>query len=88
MRTTIDKAGRLVVPKVLRDRLRLEPGTELEIDVVDDRLEISAPRPVATIVEGPGGRPVISAPGAVLTVDEVREWRMRTQDPHDRGVDG
>jgi AbrB family looped-hinge helix DNA binding protein len=48
MRSTIDKAGRLVVPKVLRDTIGLVPG-EVEITVdgaglhiaplADDRLE-------------------------------------------------
>jgi AbrB family looped-hinge helix DNA binding protein len=31
MRTTIDKAGRLVIPKELRQEGGLKPGTELEI---------------------------------------------------------
>lgn len=31
-RITIDRAGRVVIPKLLRDRLRLEPGDTLEID--------------------------------------------------------
>ena len=39
MRTTIDKAGRIVVPKALRDELSLTPGQELEISAVDGRLE-------------------------------------------------
>jgi AbrB family looped-hinge helix DNA binding protein len=48
MRSTIDKAGRIVVPKVLRDTIGLVPG-EVEITVdgaglhiaplADDRLE-------------------------------------------------
>jgi AbrB family looped-hinge helix DNA binding protein len=33
MRTTIDKAGRLVIPAAVRDRTGLTPGTELEISV-------------------------------------------------------
>lgn len=33
MRTTIDKAGRLVIPKALRDRLGLVPG---EVEVFPD----------------------------------------------------
>jgi AbrB family looped-hinge helix DNA binding protein len=37
---TIDKAGRLVLPKVLRDRFRLRPGSRLEIVVRDDHLEL------------------------------------------------
>jgi AbrB family looped-hinge helix DNA binding protein len=31
MRTTIDKAGRVVIPAALRDRTGLVPGTELEV---------------------------------------------------------
>ena len=45
MRTTIDGAGRIVVPKALRDELHLEGGTALEIRVNDGRLEIE---PLAT----------------------------------------
>jgi AbrB family looped-hinge helix DNA binding protein len=45
MKTTIDKAGRLVVPKALRDELGLEAGTRLEIRSREGRLELE---PVAT----------------------------------------
>jgi len=45
MKTTIDQAGRLVVPKPLRDELGLEKGTLLEIKLREGRLEIE---PVAT----------------------------------------
>lgn len=43
MRTTIDKAGRVVVPKALRDELGLRAGQELEVRAVDGRLEIETP---------------------------------------------
>lgn len=33
MVTTIDKAGRVVIPAEIRNRLSLAPGTELEIEV-------------------------------------------------------
>lgn len=39
----IDKAGRLVLPKAVRERLRLVPGTLLSIEVREDHLEL---RPV------------------------------------------
>lgn len=32
MRTTLDRFGRFVMPKNIRDRLGLKPGAELEID--------------------------------------------------------
>ncbi len=32
MKTTLDRFGRVVVPKDIRDRLGLRPGTEVEID--------------------------------------------------------
>jgi len=40
MRTTIDGAGRIVVPKALRDALGLAAGQALEIAARDGRLEI------------------------------------------------
>ena len=32
MKTILDRFGRVVVPKEIRDRLGLNPGTEIEID--------------------------------------------------------
>ena len=47
MRTTIDKAGRVVIPAAVRERVGLRPGTELEITVEETglRIERVAPRP-------------------------------------------
>jgi AbrB family looped-hinge helix DNA binding protein len=55
MRSTIDAAGRVVVPKPIRDALRLRGGEALEIEERDGVIEI---RPAATevdIVETPQG---------------------------------
>ena len=38
MKVSIDKAGRIVVPKAIRDRLGLTAGTELEIADQEDAL--------------------------------------------------
>ncbi len=40
MIVTIDRAGRVVVPKTLRDRFNLRAGTELEIKAVGDGLKL------------------------------------------------
>jgi AbrB family looped-hinge helix DNA binding protein len=39
----LDKAGRIVIPKSLRDELRLEPGDAFELDSVGERVTL---RPV------------------------------------------
>lgn len=62
MKTTIDRSGRIVVPKPLRDALRLEGGTPLEIRIRDGRLEIE---PVSTPM-----RLVRRGRGLVATTDE------------------
>lgn len=43
MRTTIDGAGRIVVPKAIREELGLYGGLELELTAVDGRIEIDVP---------------------------------------------
>src|ERR671913_1174944 len=47
MRTTIDKAGRVVIPAAIRERAKLTPGAELEIteDETGVRLERVAAGP-------------------------------------------
>ena len=53
MNATIDKAGRLVVPKAIRDAARLEPGTRVRFRVVSGRIEIE-PVPLAVALEQEG----------------------------------
>lgn len=73
MRTTIDNAGRVVIPKALRDDAGLEPGTELEIEFRDGRIEIE-PATVTMRVVGRGVDAVIEAQREmpVLTAEDVR----------------
>ena len=42
-RLTIDKAGRVVIPKPLRERLHLEPGDTLEMESAGEQITL---RPV------------------------------------------
>lgn len=73
MRTTIDGAGRLVVPKTLRDRLALGHGGVVDVVERDGVLEI---HPVPATVEvragedGPVAHAVDDLPP--LTDDDVR----------------
>jgi AbrB family looped-hinge helix DNA binding protein len=42
-RLTIDKAGRVVIPKPVREELHLEPGDALDMETVGERITL---RPV------------------------------------------
>ena len=53
MKTTIDRAGRLVVPKKIREAAGIGPGSELTIRVADGRIEIEpAPLEVRLVKRG------------------------------------
>ncbi len=71
MLVSIDSAGRVVVPKRLRDELGLSPNVPLELDVVDGHLELSAPHKPIELVAGPHG-PSIAATGTPITDEDVR----------------
>jgi AbrB family looped-hinge helix DNA binding protein len=69
MRTTIDKAGRLVIPKPLRDELGLRPG-EVEVSAHGAGLRVE---PVTDESLGErDGRLIIPAGGAEVDDDLVR----------------
>ena len=77
MRTTIDAAGRIVVPKALREQLGFAPGIELDVQAIDGRLEVRVPSRVR-IEEGPHGpRLVPEGDEPPLTVERVRELTER-----------
>jgi AbrB family looped-hinge helix DNA binding protein len=76
MKATIDKAGRLVIPKSLRDRLGLRPG---EVDVSADGTALRIEPIVGAGTEEKGGRLVIPAGGAAITDDDVRGLRDADQ---------
>ena len=78
MKTTIDSAGRIIVPKSLRDALALKPGQALEIRAGDGRLEIEvAATPVSLKKRGKG---LVAVPDETLprlTAEEVRDTLER-----------
>ncbi|HEX7155495.1 MAG TPA: AbrB/MazE/SpoVT family DNA-binding domain-containing protein [Thermoanaerobaculia bacterium] len=82
--TTIDGAGRLVVPKEVRDLAGLEPGVPLLIRYRDGRIEIE-PKPRAVRFERRGRVQVAVAvdPGEPLTEDVVGDTlrQLRERDP-------
>ncbi|MEJ5946340.1 AbrB/MazE/SpoVT family DNA-binding domain-containing protein [Pseudokineococcus basanitobsidens] len=70
---TIDKAGRLVIPREVRERVGLQPGpVDLEVDGAALRLQAVAGEDVVEV----RGRPLVGAsPQNSLDDAEVRRLR-------------
>ena len=54
MRTTIDRLGRLVIPKTIRDELGLAGGGEVDITLRNGRVELEPVLPDMSLVERDG----------------------------------
>ena len=83
MRTSIDKAGRVVIPAAIRERAGFAAGAEIDVtlDEAGVRLERVAPGPrlvkvgrrlVARPTSSSQGRPVIDV--AALIEEERNRW--------------
>ena len=85
MKTTIDSAGRVVIPKKVREAAGLTPGTPLEVRVRDGVVEIEqAPMKVKLVREG---RFLVAVPledVPVLTSEEVEATRQAIYDERAR----
>ena len=89
MKTRIDGAGRLVIPKALRERYGFEAGVEIEIVTIPDGITLVPAVPVRRILRR--GRVAAldtgagSAPMEIFAVDRIRTRRlapsMRIADP-------
>lgn len=76
MKVTIDTAGRLVIPKEIRQEARLKPGMPLEVRWEDGRIEIvPAPLPIKLVRRG---RLLVASPQkdvSPLTAEMVERTR-------------
>jgi AbrB family looped-hinge helix DNA binding protein len=76
MKSTIDKAGRVIIPAAIRSRLGLIPGpVDIVVDGADVRIMAIAPNKLAQR----DGRIVIAVDGPVLSADDIRELRLVDQ---------
>ena len=89
MNTTIDKAGRLVVPKSVREASGLRPGTRVRFRVRTGRIEIEPvpldvslePRASVVVAVPREGRPVLTAAEVERTTGDLRSG---TSSPSER----
>jgi len=75
MITTIDRAGRVVIPKALREQVGLLNAVEVTVD--GDRIAITPPAIVP--VRDAKGRLRLPVTGERVSVDAVREARLNAQ---------
>lgn len=75
MSTAIDSAGRLVIPKPLRDAMGLTTGRRVDITYTDGRLEIELAPALTHVEVAPDGLPLIVADEELppLTTEIVRQ---------------
>jgi AbrB family looped-hinge helix DNA binding protein len=71
MTTTIDRAGRLVVPKAIRDQAGWQPGDQLDIRISYGVVEILPPQPKGRLVEKDGHLVWRSDSDRMITGEEV-----------------
>jgi AbrB family looped-hinge helix DNA binding protein len=79
-KVSIDRAGRLVLPKSLRDAMRLGPGDDLLVESEGDRITLRPIRPEA-LLKKELGIWVYQGESSELSIpkliDEEREKRLR-----------
>jgi AbrB family looped-hinge helix DNA binding protein len=78
----IDKAGRIVVPKKLRDELHLTPGTRLTVERFGDTIVLEQDFPESKLELRDGlfvmtGGPRLIVEDVNAMIDDQRERRMR-----------
>jgi AbrB family looped-hinge helix DNA binding protein len=79
MEVAMDKAGRIVIPKSVREKLHLQPGDEFEISDVNTGFTLTPVRPRARMLNRNGvwvrttGKPSTYDPAA--EVEKSREER-------------
>lgn len=76
MLASLDKAGRVVIPKEARDQLGLGPEVQFEVTLTGDGLLLTPLRRSARRIVEVNGWPVIEAVRGVTTTDaDVQRWR-------------
>jgi len=71
MRTSLDAAGRVVIPKEMRDRLGLRRGRALDIRERDGRIEIEPAATAMSLVRRAGGAVAVSGEKLPALTDEL-----------------
>lgn len=82
----VDRAGRIVLPKPVRDKLQLAPGDELELETLGDQITLRPLRGTAQLRKELGVWVFYSGePLSASTVEETVERIRRERDERNLG---
>lgn len=78
---TIDKAGRIVLPKPIRQELRIEPGDTFEVETQGDEIKLRPVRRQARVWKKRGVW--VLSTGEPTTADTVNDLVQETRNERD-----
>jgi AbrB family looped-hinge helix DNA binding protein len=80
MRTTIDRGGRVVIPKSIREQAGLQAGAEVDVKFRDGRIEIEPAAVPMHLAKRSGGVAIeVEAELPELTTEAVRDVLERVR---------
>lgn len=80
MLVSMDRAGRVVIPKELREQLDLGPDPTFTLELEGGTLRLTPARRPGRTVEEVDGWPVLTASSGLRTTDlDVQRWRDADQ---------
>jgi AbrB family looped-hinge helix DNA binding protein len=83
---SIDKLGRMVIPKEFRDSLRLTPGANLELTLVDGKLQLEVPTTGAEFEITPEGICVLTNTQLAAGITDPIAWNREQRDAEILGM--
>ncbi len=88
MEVTIDRFGRILIPKKIREELALEPGTPICLEMVNGTLTLS-PKYTRLVEQKIGNLIVFDLPGSEEPVDfDIVELIKESREERDKKVSG
>ncbi len=80
MHVTVDRVGRIVIPKPLRDALGIGPDSQLEVVADGAGLRLEPVQRAERRIDERDGLPILgTVAGTVITDDDVRRLRDELQ---------
>lgn len=85
-KVALDKAGRIVLPKAVRDELNLSPGDILELETSGAKISLQSVRPSSPLRKERGVW--VYKTGETLTPETVEQTRRQVQEERYRAALG